>query len=149
MNQRRFRVDLCNRETGEIVNTRYYNSYNTVKKSYRFIKFNKHPEKMFDKMSYCGYFYILSLYLERYTNRLVSYNKRGVPTAFNKNSMAKLLGISRPTLNLFLEEADGLNIIKYDDYDNAYFVNPNYALNGRGIAEPIDDMFNGDSYDKE
>jgi hypothetical protein len=141
LKKKTIRVDYSDKETGEITATRYYNSYNTIKKTYRFIKLNKYLHNFFISTKYMGYFLLVITKLERYTNRIVMYSKRGVPIPMNKKMLCEYLDISRPTLNKFLEDAAIKNIIKYNEYEEAYFVNPNYAINGKSIAAEIDNFF--------
>jgi len=90
--------------------------------------------------------YFLELYpcLEYQTNRLVkTTEKKRFNIPLVKGDIPIILEVSSVTAWRFLQEADKLNIIKYDKDDKCFYVNPDIVINGSEVSAGVWDLFNG------
>lgn len=143
INRRVYYYESVNRKTGE-VDDGYFTRKEIFSPSWRFIKMNIARKKPFRTKIFNLYFLELFPCLEFGTNRLVkTTDKRKYNIPLRKGDIPIILEVSPVTAWRFLQEADNLNIIKYDKGDKCFYVNPDIVINGSEVGKGIWDLFDG------
>lgn len=138
-------------ETGEIYSEQEYFESNLILND---------PNKPFVKLYnrridysvkvYDAYFFHLSRFLEQNTNRIIRKEKidgRAIHVALTRGDIEEELGISRTSTFRFLKESGNRHVIvncRIRNYDKGFYINPLYALNGKGMSVELYLLFEHD-----
>jgi len=135
--------ESVNKKRG-IIDGGYFTKKDIFSPKWRFIKMNVARSKPFKTKIFNLYFLELYPCLEYQTNRLVkTTEKKRFNIPLVKGDIPIILEVSSVTAWRFLQEADKLNIIKYDKDDKCFYVNPDIVINGSEVSAGVWDLFNG------